>query len=68
MLACSDLLLHAIMPVGQGTTYSQFGDPAYPRSAYQYGGVTQPAPGPTEAAWNTKMASAFIVVECQLDL
>jgi hypothetical protein len=55
-----------------------FGDLAYPMLAYLYGGVTQPAPGSIEAAWNTKMASAQIVVEwtlgevgrqfCQLDL
>jgi hypothetical protein len=49
------------MPAGEGTIYSLFGDPAYPMSAYLYGGVTQPAPGSIEAAWNTQMAC--IVVE-----
>jgi nuclease HARBI1 len=65
MLSCSELLpqLHALMPQGQGTIYSLFGDPAYPMSAYLYGGVTQPAAGSIEAAWNTKMASARIAVE-----
>jgi nuclease HARBI1 len=65
MLSCSKLLLqlHALMPPGQGTIYSLFGDPAYPMSAYLYGGVTQLAPGSIEAAWNTKIASARIAVE-----
>jgi DDE superfamily endonuclease len=65
MLVCSKLLpqLQTLMPQGQGTIYSLFGDPAYPMSAYLYGGVTQPAPGSIEAAWNTKMASARIAVE-----
>jgi nuclease HARBI1 len=65
MLSCSNLLpqLQELMPAGEGTIYSLFGDPAYPMSAYLYGGVTQPAPGSIEAAWNTRMASARIVVE-----
>jgi hypothetical protein len=51
------------MPAGQGTIYSLYGDLAYPMLAYLYSGVTQPAPGSIEAAWNTKMASAWIAVE-----
>jgi nuclease HARBI1 len=56
MLACSDLLpqLHTLMAPGQGTIYSLFGDPAYPMSASLYRGVTQPAAGSIEAAWNKK--------------
>jgi hypothetical protein len=61
MLSCSDLLpqLHTLMPPGQGT---MFGDLAYPMLAYLYKGVTQPETGSIEAAWNTKMASACIMV------
>jgi DDE superfamily endonuclease len=65
MLSCSDLLpqLHTLMPQGQGTIYSLFGDLAYPMSAYLYRDVTQLAAGSIEAAWNTKMSSAPMVVK-----
>jgi nuclease HARBI1 len=64
MLSCSGLLpqLRALMPAG-GPIYSLYGDPAYPMSAYLYGGVGQPAPGSPEAAWNTEMSGARISVE-----
>ncbi len=37
-----------------GITYSLYGDPAYPQSAYVYGGYRNPQPGTPAAAWNTQ--------------
>jgi DDE superfamily endonuclease len=55
MLSCSSLLLqlHELMLAGEGI-YSLFGDPAYPMSAYLYGGVSQPAPRSIKAGWHTQ--------------
>jgi hypothetical protein len=65
MLSCSNLLLqlHKLMPPGQGTIYSFFGNPEYLVVAHLYSGITQPAPGSNKVAWNTKMLLACIMVE-----
>ena len=48
---------------GGGNIYSLFADPAYPQSAYIFGGFRNPAPGSREAMWNTQMSSVRESVE-----
>jgi nuclease HARBI1 len=76
MLHQSELLprLRDLMPAGipgggaggaenNNTVYSLYADPAYPQSAYIFGGFHQPAPGSREALWNSNMSSVRESVE-----
>jgi hypothetical protein len=42
---------------GGGDVYNLYADPAYPQSAYIFGGFRNSAPGSREAMWNTQMSS-----------
>jgi hypothetical protein len=46
-----------------GITYSLYGDPANPQSAYVYGEYRNPPPGSPQAAWNTQTSKVREVVE-----
>lgn len=65
MLAVSGLLeqLQALMPEGVQLIYSLYGDPAYPQSAWLFGGFPNANPGSPEAAWNTELSRVRIGVE-----
>ena len=43
--------------------YALYGDPAYPQSAYLFGGFRNPPAGSREAQWNTNMSSVRESVE-----
>ena len=64
LMSKSQLLnkLQAFTPNG-AVIYSLYGDPAYPQSAYVYGGYRNPPPGSAQAAWNTQMLKVREVVE-----
>lgn len=71
MLTESGLLqsLRAMMPAGENeqdgenNIYSLYADPAYPQSAYIFGGYRNPRPGSREALWNAQMSSVRESVE-----
>jgi quinol monooxygenase YgiN len=65
MMSRSQLLqkLRAFMPQDGLIVYSLYGDPAYPQSAYVYGGYRNPPAGSLQAAWNTQMSKVREVVE-----
>ena len=70
MLTQSELAprLRLLMPAdgnnqGGGNVYSLYADPAYPQSAYIFGGFRNPAPGSRQAMWNTQMSSVRESVE-----
>jgi len=70
MLTQSELAprLRLLMPAdgndqGGGDVYNLYADPAYPQSAYIFGGFRNPAPGSREAIWNTQMSSVRESVE-----
>jgi hypothetical protein len=48
---------------GTGILYSLFGDPAYPNSAYIFGGFRKAADGSPEAFWNDCMSKVRVAVE-----
>ena len=54
--------LHQIMPLN-GIFYSLYGDPAYPQSAYLFGGYRNPGDGTAQAAFNTAMSAIREPVE-----
>jgi hypothetical protein len=67
--------LQALMPAGRyrvhdgngdnndDPVYSLYADPAYPQSAYVFGGFRNPAQGSREALWNSNMSSVRESVE-----
>ena len=64
MLRESGLLpqLHQLMPLN-GVFYSLYGDPAYPQSAYLFGGYRNAGNGTPQAAFNTAMSAIREPVE-----
>jgi len=48
---------------GTDNIYALYGDPAYPRSIYLFGGFRNPPPGSAEARWNARMSSVRVSVE-----
>jgi hypothetical protein len=64
MMSRSQLLqkLQAFMPQDGGILYSMYGDPAYPQSAYVYGGYRNPPAGSLQA-WNNQMSKVGEVVD-----
>ena len=55
-------MLTQLMPA-DSPIFSLYGDPAYPQSAYLYGGFRAALPGSAEAKWNTRMSKVREVVE-----
>jgi len=57
--------LKHLMPrdVDGTSIYALYGDPAYPRSIYLFGGFRNPQPGSAEARWNARMSSVRVSVE-----
>ena len=51
------------MPAAEGIIYSLYADPAYPQSAYVFGGFQITIPGSRKAMWNAQMSSVCQSVE-----
>jgi hypothetical protein len=64
MLGKSQLLpkLRTLMPI-EAQAFSLYGDPAYPQSAYLFGGFRNPNANSPESHWNTTMSRVREAVE-----